>query len=95
MKNLGWNFFWALLLADAVGLIMLKLSVRLDIVLTVAAVVFAILAVVMYFGGQARKRAEKREAEANAKLAELEGKVKETGAADTMTQGDEPAKQNP
>ena len=77
MKNLGWNLFFSLLLGDAVALVMLKLDVPLNIVLTVAGLVFVILAVVLFFAGNARDRSRRREQQATAKLAELESKVKE------------------
>ena len=81
MKNLGWNFFFSLLLADVVAVVMLKLTVPLKIVLTVSVLVFAILAVVIFFTNSGSRRAKRREEEATARIAELESQVKE-GSAD-------------
>ena len=67
--------FFALLLADIVGIVMMKLHVAPRITLIVGGLVFVILAVVLFFGGNARDRAQKREAEANAKIAELQEQV--------------------
>jgi Flp pilus assembly protein TadB len=75
MKNLGWQLFWALLLADAVALLMIRLAVGVKVTLIIAALIFVILAAVMFFGGQARQRIKKREEEAKARLAELKEKV--------------------
>ena len=75
MKNLGWYLFFALLLGDVVALVMLKLSVRLGIVVTIGGLVFAILAAVLFFGGNARERSRKREQQAAAKIAELQEQV--------------------
>ena len=86
MKNLGWYLFFALLLGDIVAVVMLRLGVTLKVVVTVAALVSAILAVVMFFAGNARQRSKKREQEAAAKLAELQEQVE--GSPKT----DEPAK---
>ena len=81
MKNLGWNFFFSLLLADVVAVVMVKLAVPLKIVLTVSVLVFAILAVVMLLSSNGSRRAKRREEEATARIAELENQVKE-GPAD-------------
>ena len=81
MKNLGWNFFFSLLLADVVAVVMLKLTVPLKIVLTVSVLVFAILAVVIFFTNSGSRRAKRREEVATARIAELESQVKE-GSAD-------------
>ena len=75
MKNLGWSLFWALLLGDVVAVAMLKLSIKLGTVITVAGLVFIILAAVMFFAGNARERSRKREQEATAKLAEMQEKA--------------------
>lgn len=88
MKNLGWYLFFALLLGDVVALVMLKLGVTLKIVVTVAGLVAAILAVVMFFAGNARERSRRREQQATAKLAELENKASEA----PVEIKDEPAK---
>ena len=77
MKNLGWNFFFSLLLADVVAVVMLKLTVPLKIVLTVSVLVFAILAVVIFFTNSGSRRAKRREEEATARIAELESQVKD------------------
>jgi membrane protein implicated in regulation of membrane protease activity len=77
MKNLGWQLFLALLLADAVALLMLKLSVAVKVTLIVAVLVFVILSAVLFFANNARQRAKKREEEANAKIAELQDQVAE------------------
>jgi Flp pilus assembly protein TadB len=86
MKNLGWTFFFALLLGDVVALVMLKLGVTLKIVTIVAGLVAIILAVVMFFAGNARERSRKREQQTAAKLAELQEQV------DASPKPDEPAK---
>ena len=75
MKNLGWQLFFALLLADIVGIVMTKLHVEPKITLIVGGVVFIILVAVMFFSGNARERAKKREQQANAKIAELQEQV--------------------
>ena len=77
MKNLGWHMFFALLLADIIGVIMLKLAVTLKIILIVCSIVFVILAAIMFFGHNAKERIKKREAEATAKIAELQDQVEE------------------
>ena len=77
MKNLGWQMFFALLLADVVGLIMIKLAVALKIILIVCAIVFVILAAVMFFSHNSRERVKKREQEAVAKIADLQDQVEE------------------
>ena len=77
MRNLGWHLFWSLLLADAVALVMLKLSVATKVTFIVAVLVFVILAVVMLIANYARHRAKKREEEANAKIAQLQDQVAE------------------
>lgn len=81
MKNLGWNFFFSLLLADVVAVVMLKLTVPLKIVLTVSVLVFAILAMVIFFTNSGSRRAKRREEEATARIAELESQVQK-GAAE-------------
>ena len=86
MKNLGWYLFFALLLGDIVAVVMLRLGVTLKVVVTVAALVSAILAVVMFFAGNAHQRSKKREQEAAAKLAAFQEQVE--GSPKT----DEPAK---
>lgn len=86
MKKLGWYLFFALLLGDVVALVMLRLGVALKITLTVAGVVFVILALVLLFGGNARERSRKREQQTAAKLAELQEQV------DGSQTKDEPAK---
>ncbi len=77
MKNLGWQLFWSLLLADAVALVMVKLSVAPRVIVIVAGLVFVILALVMFFTDRARQRGQKREEQANAKIAELQDQVAE------------------
>ena len=69
--------FFALLLADAVALLMLKLAVAVKVTLIVAVLVFVILAAVMFFAGQAHQRSKKREEEAKEKIAELQDAVAE------------------
>jgi len=69
--------FWSLLLADAVALVMVKLSVAPKVIVIVAGLVFVILALVMFFTDRARQRGQKREEEANAKIAELQDQVAE------------------
>lgn len=75
MKDLGWYLFLSLFLADIIAIIMIKLGIKLGAVIAIGAIVFIVLSAVMYFGDRARKRAEKREAEANAKIAELQEQV--------------------
>ena len=77
MKNLGWQMFFALLLADILGVIMLKLAVTLKIILIVCGIVFVILAATLFFGHKAKERIKKREAEATAIIAELQDKMDE------------------
>ena len=77
MKNLGWQFFFALLIADVIGVIMLGLSVKLKIVLIVSAIVFVVLALVLFFGQNSRERIKKREQQAVAKIADLQDQVEE------------------
>ncbi|MBR6292593.1 MAG: hypothetical protein IKR33_07315 [Bacteroidales bacterium] len=77
MKNMGWQFFFALLLADIIGIVMLALSVKLKIVLIVSAIIFVVLAVVLFFGSNARERIKKREQQAVAKIADLQDQVEE------------------
>ena len=69
--------FFALLLADIIGIIMFKLQVSLRIILIVCGIVFVVLAAVMFFTGNAHQRSKKREAEAQAKIAELQNQVEE------------------
>jgi predicted negative regulator of RcsB-dependent stress response len=52
----------------------------------VCALVFVIIAAVMFFGHKSRQRVRKREAEANAKIAELQDQVEEA-----HRKNDEPA----
>ncbi len=77
LKNLGWQSFFSLLLADLVGIVMLWLGIKLKITLWVAALVFAILLVVMAFGLHAKLRARKREEAAVSRVAELQKQVDE------------------
>lgn len=81
MKNLGWNLFFALALADVVAVVMLRLGVMMKIVFAVAGLVFAILAVVMSIAGHARSRAKKQEEKAKAELATLRSQVETTPTA--------------
>ena len=82
MKNLGWQMFFALLLADVVAVIMLKLAVAVKVVITVALVVFVIIAAVMALGHNSREKIRKREAEAAAKIADLRDKMNEAKKTD-------------
>lgn len=84
LKNLGWQAFFSLLLTDVVGIVMLKLDIKLRITLWVCALVFVILLVVMVFGLHSKLLAKKREDEAVSKVAELQAQVNK--------QKDEPAK---
>ncbi len=84
LKNLGWQAFFSLLLTDVVGIVMLKLDIKLRITLWVCALVFVILLVVMAFGLHSKLLAKKREDEAVSKVAELQAQVNK--------QKDEPAK---
>lgn len=77
MKNLGWQMFFALLLADAVAVVMFALHVNVKIVIIVSAVVFGILAAVMAASSSSREKGRRREAEAAAKIAELQDQVVE------------------
>ena len=77
MKNLGWQMFFALLIADVIAVVMFKLVVKLKIVLIVCAIVFVILAAVLFFSQNARERLKKREAQATAKIADLQDQVEE------------------
>ncbi|MCR5445722.1 MAG: hypothetical protein K6E96_08645 [Bacteroidales bacterium] len=86
MKNLGWYLFFALLLGDLVAIAMLKLGVKLSVVVIIAGLVAAILALVLFFAGNARERSRKREQQTAAKLAELQEQV------DGSPKTDEPAK---
>ena len=70
--------FFALLLADIIGIIMFRLQVSLRIILIVCGIVFVVLAAVMFFAGNAHQRSKKREAEAQAKIAELQNQVEES-----------------
>ena len=69
--------FFALLLTDVVGIIMLKLAVTLKIILIVCGIVFVILAAVMFIGHNAKERISKREQQAVAKIADLQDQVDE------------------
>ncbi len=60
LKNLGWQSFFSLLLADVVA---------------VSALVFVILLVVTAFGLHTKLRARQREEQHVAKIAELENQV--------------------
>ena len=75
MKNLGWQLFIALLLADIIAFLMLKLMVRLQTVLIIGGIVFVILSLVFFFGQNARQRIKKREEQAVAKIADLQDQV--------------------
>ena len=67
--------FCALLLADIIGLVMLELNVGLKKTLIVSVIVFVIIALVMFIGRTSRQRMKKREAEAEAKIADLQDQV--------------------
>ena len=67
--------FFALLLADVIGLVMLKLGVVLKIAIIICALVFAVIAAVMFFGHNSRERGRKREEQAAAKIADLQDQV--------------------
>ncbi len=69
--------FFALLLADIIGIAMLKLGVVLKIALIVCALVFVVLAIVMFFSNNSRERGRKREEQAAAKIADLQDQVEE------------------
>lgn len=75
LKNLGWQSFFSLLLADLVGVVMLWMGIGLKVTLWVASLVFVILLVVMAFGLHAKLRARKREEVAVSKAAELQEQV--------------------
>jgi len=79
--------FFALLLADIIALIMLKLAVVLKTVVIVCGIVFAVMALVFFFGHNARQRIRKREENAKVRIAELQDQIK-----DTLKKKDEPAK---
>ncbi len=67
--------FFALLIADIIAVVMFKLAVKLKIVLIVCAIVFVILAAVLFFSQNARDRLKKREQQAAAKIADLQDQV--------------------
>lgn len=69
--------FFALLIADVIGIIMLELSVKLKIALIISAIIFVVLALVLFFGHNSRERGRKREAQAAAKIADLQDQVEE------------------
>lgn len=69
--------FFALLLSDVVAVVMLEMNIDMNIVLSVGALVFVILAVVLILSSNARNRVKKREQEANAKIAELQDQMEE------------------
>ena len=71
--------FFALLIADVIALVMLILNhvKQLKIVLIVGAIVFVVLAAVLFFSQNARERIKKREAKAVAKIADLQDQVDE------------------
>ena len=69
--------FFALLLADVIGVVMLKLGVALKIVLIICTLVFVDIAMVMAFGHHSRERGRKREEQAAAKIADLQDQVEE------------------
>ena len=77
MKNMGWQFFFALLLADVIGVIMLSLNVHLKTVLIVGAIIFVVLAMVLFFSNNSHERLKKREQQAVAKIADLQDQVEE------------------
>jgi len=77
MKNLGWQMFFALLLADIIGIIMLELTVPLKIILIVCGIIFVVLALILFFGHNSRERIKKREEKAVAKIADLQDQVEE------------------
>ena len=84
---MGWQMFFALLLADVVALVMVKMGVpHIRTVVLVSAVVFVILAAVMVIGSRSRDRIKKREEQATARIAELESQ-----AAEEAKKKDEPA----
>ena len=77
MKNLGWQMFFSLLLADVIGVIMLELGAKLKLVLIIGAIIFVVLALVLFFGQNSRERIKKREQQAVAKSADLQDQVEE------------------
>jgi len=77
MKNLGWQMFFALLVADIIGIIMLKLAVSLSNIMIVCGIIFVILAIVLFFGHKSVERIKKREEKAVAKIADLQDQVEE------------------
>lgn len=74
MKNIGWQMFLALLIADIVAVVMLALTVKLKIVIIVGLLIFAVLAIVLFFNNRSREKGKKRE-EAAAKIATLQDQV--------------------
>ena len=75
LKHLGWQSFSALLLSDLVGIVMLKLGIGLRTTLTVGALVFVILLVVLALGLHTKLTGRKREEAAVAKIAELQDQM--------------------
>lgn len=75
LKNLGWQSFFSLLLADVVAVVMLMLGIGLKTTIVVSALVFVILLVVTAFGLHTKLRARQREEQHVAKIAELESQV--------------------
>ncbi len=68
--------FFALLIADLIALVMLALKVKqLKIVLIVGVIVFVVLAAVLFFNNRSREKSKKREAQAAAKIADLQDQV--------------------
>lgn len=78
LKHLGWQSFLALLLADVVAVVMQMLGIGLKTTITVAALVFVILFIVMAFGLHTKLRGRQRVEAAVAKIAELESQVAES-----------------
>ncbi len=75
MKNIGWQMFLALLIADIIAVVMLALTVKLKIVIIVGLLIFAVLAIVLFFNNRSREKGKKREEEAAAKIATLQDQV--------------------
>lgn len=78
MKELGWYFFFALLLADVLAIAMIKLMVSIRVATIIAGIVFVLLAIIFVVGHNGRKRLKQREAQAVAKIAELQDQMEES-----------------
>lgn len=77
MKFTGWNMFLALLIANVMGAILTVLNMETKVIWIVGLIVFAIMAIVLAVASSRSARFAKREAEASAKIAELQDQIAE------------------